>query len=70
MIDSLRLLGALSRLSMNQREAFIDHVVLHRTFKEIGATMGVSDSRVSQWVRQASERLQYLRVYEPEREAA
>lgn len=70
MIDSLRLLGALSRLSMNQREAFIDHEVLHRTYDEIGATMGVSKARAEQFARQAKERLQYLRFYEPEREAA
>jgi RNA polymerase sigma factor (sigma-70 family) len=64
MLDSLTLLRALGRLTPNQREAFLDHVVLERTLAEISTSMGVSRGRVEQLVKDARDRLDYLRVYE------
>lgn len=57
-LTSLDLLCALADLTMDQREAFVDHHVLGRTYRGIAETMGCSVGLVQYRVRRAKARLE------------
>lgn len=56
-ICDLELLVALGRLNKDQREAWVDRMILGHTFTAIGRRMGISRERVRQLEHAATKKL-------------
>lgn len=57
MLDTLLLCRALARLTMNEREAFLDHHICGRTHDAIADTMGLTRQGVRYLIRAAGAKL-------------
>lgn len=55
--DAVIVMSALSVLTPNQREAFVDAVVLEHEQTQIAARMGISKNRVGQLIRNSQSKL-------------
>lgn len=55
--SNLEVVVAMSKLSMDEREALFDHVVRYETYREIGERMGVSRQAVAEMVARGKRKL-------------
>lgn len=63
---SLDLLIALGSLEPDIREAWVDHHIVGRSYREIGETLGVSGTTAARMERLASDALAWRFIYDDE----